>query len=187
MTAELLGQFNPADRKELLCKPWMIADLVDNDRYHWNDKTVIQWIDDYSPEDRLDILCADAALNALLNEGEHSVKLNRAKVMGWFTEQSDEGKARILGGANAARGFIKAFEHAGFDIVEQYVPQQERAQILSDKSMLFHYFKGDLADAFLRSLSPEGREPFFDPDQIYFGKTIHDGMDGVGLKQKLGF
>lgn len=187
ITTRMIGTFDPADRKELLCKPWMIADLVNNDSYHWNDEAVIGWIDDYSSEDRLDILCADAAIDALLNKGEYSVKLNRPKVMGWFTEQPEEAKAKILSCAYAARGFIEAFGDVGLDLVEHYVPQEARADILADKSMLFHCFKGDLAEAFLRSLSPEGRESFFNPEQIYFGKTLHDGMNGAGLKQKFGF
>ncbi len=189
MTAELLGQFDPADRKELLCKPWMIADMVDAQNYHWNDEAVIQWIDDSSPEDRLDILCADAAIYALLTRGENAIMIERSrpKVMEWFLEQSNEAKAKMLKGYAAARSFIEAFGYEGMAIVEHYVPQEERADILSSKSMLFHCFKGDLAEAFIRSLSPEGRESFFNPEQIYFGKTIHDGMNGAGLKQKFGF
>lgn len=189
-TAELIGLLNEADRKEVLCKSWMIASLCRNGygQSHLHDKKLREWIESYEPEDRLDILCADSALNFLLNWGQrpdHPDMWNRPKVMEWFMDQDEQGKSRMLSTPEGAWGFMSAYGKKGVALVNQYIPREKQEKIFSTtQSILLLYLSESVAGAFLRSVSPDFREQFFESER-YYSIQGKGGMSGPELRKKL--
>lgn len=175
---EIIGNLKASYRKEILCKPWLVADLVDVNCYHWNDEAVVGWIDEYESEDRADILSTDAVIYALMLHGEHKhIDNNRKKVKEWFDKQPDDKKAVILKAYGAARSFIKVFGQEGLDIITQYLPESQRIDLYANTSLLFTDYPKSLALAFLRTLPPTELVKFTDPEQFFHSPNRSADLD----------
>jgi hypothetical protein len=185
ITAEVIGTLSKKDRRDVLAKRWMVADLVDERSYHWNDAAVLKWLGEYKPADRLEILSAGGAVDHLLNYGTGDLRAEcRAKVREWIAEQSLEGQRRILLATSAGLGVIQAFGLEGLEIVKAALPEQDRAQIIGPDEHITLYLKPEMVYAFLQSLSAQDREKFFDPEQGYLGNGPENYMSGAKLKAK---
>lgn len=185
VTARLIQHLDPQDRKEVLCKPYMISDLVDCSYYHWNDKAVVDMIDQYDPGDRLDILCAPDAVNALLNGGKEELRADVTwpKVRAWFEEQPAEGKKKILESHAAARGFMQAFGMEGLDIVKAIIPPEELKGVFARRQDLSMYMQDkNVAHAYLASLPEADRESFFEDGIFYPSNKWGFSLYGSGLR-----
>lgn len=168
ITAMMMNALDVQDRKRLLGKTGMIADLVDNNEGRRYDRLVLDELEQSTPQERGRILAADFAVDHLLNFGRPDFRAySRDKVVQWFEEQPDEDRRRIMRARYAAQGFLKAFGVDGVNTVNTYLDQSERAKVISPQNRrLFYNFTEETVRAYLASLSDEDRAKFFDPAVI---------------------
>ena len=121
ITAELVEVLDPKHRKEVLCQPGMINRLVSVGLNKWEDTTVIGWLNQYGDQDRLDILCTDGFLDALLWAGDIAQqKNNRVAVMRWVSDLSEGAKGRLVNAGGAAEAIESVFGKVGENFVKKY-------------------------------------------------------------------
>jgi hypothetical protein len=167
-TTKLIGGLPKAARKDVLAKPWMVHDLVDERDYNWNDKAVMKWLCEYKRADRLDILRADAAIEGLIIEGEDAIAINRPQVKKWFDKESDAGKAKMLEGCRAGQAFITAFGAEGLELVKRYVPVEKRGGVIVDRSTILFTIEEAVFVDYVRSLPLSQRADYTKPDARYY-------------------